>query len=210
MLMKRLICFVVAFVMALSSTQALAQNLLNNPGFEDPTVDQGSALDNWFRFGSGPNGTSVESTVSPRSGARHLALTTLSANQFAGAFQLLGEPIAPGDIVSFTGFHKAVGLLDATIEIKLEWQGSPNPPQNRLDVLVLGTTYEQFTHTGTAPAGTTGLVITYAISSFGVGQGDTPTTVHIDDFAATIVPEPAMFGTLAFGMLGLSRVRRRR
>ena len=207
--MNRWIYLVVAFALALPSTQALAQNLLENPGFEDPTVNTGSANDVWFRFGSGPGGTASESTANPHGGARHVELSTLSANQFAGVFQNLNQPISPGDVVQFSGFHRAAGPFDATIELKLEWQGSPNPPQNRLDLLTLGTDYQQFTHTGIAPPGTTGLVITYALSSFGPGQGD-PTTVQIDDFQATIVPEPTTFATLAFGLLGLSRLRRPR
>ncbi|HEX6963517.1 MAG TPA: hypothetical protein VF175_16740, partial [Lacipirellula sp.] len=54
--------------------QASAQNLVENPSFEDPTVDMGSANDVWFRFGSGANGVSSESTAMPRTGARHIAL----------------------------------------------------------------------------------------------------------------------------------------
>jgi hypothetical protein len=187
--------------------QALAQNLLENPSFENPTVDTGSANDVWFRFGSGAQGTSSESTASPRTGSRHIELTTLSALQFAGVFQNLNQSITPGTIVQFTGFHKAVGVFNATSEIKLEWQGAPNPPQSRIDVLTVGSSYEQFTHTATAPPGTTGLVVTYAISSFGAGQG--ASTVHIDDFSATIVPEPALCAS-AFGLLGLWGLRRRR
>jgi hypothetical protein len=208
MLMKRCAYFIVAaFALALSSSQVLAQNLLENPSFELPTVDQGSANDVWFRFGSGAGGTSSESTAEPRTGSRHIALSKLSANQFAGVFQNINESISPGQVIQFTGFHKAVGVFDATAEIKLEWQGSPNPPQSRMDVLAIGNVYEPFSFTATAPAGTTGLVVTYATSSFGAGQGD-PTTVYIDDFSAIVVPEPATLGTLAFGVLGLARPRR--
>jgi hypothetical protein len=208
--MKRWTSLVVAFALALPSTQALAQNLLENPSFEDPTVDLGSANDVWFRFGAGGGSGASESTVAPRTGSRHIELTTVTNNQFAGVFQNINQTINPGDIIQFTGFHKNVGdPFDATIELKLEWQGTPNPPQNRLDVLTLGTAYEQFTHTGTAPSGTTGLVITYAISSFGPGGAGT-STVHIDDFQAIIVPEPATCGTLALGLLGLAGLRRRR
>jgi hypothetical protein len=206
--MKRWTCIVVvALAVALPSARALAQNLLDNPGFEDPTVSMGSANDVWFRFGSGAGGTSSESTTAPRSGARHIELTTIGANQFAGVFQNLNLPVAPGDIVTFSGFHKSVGSpFNATVEVKLEWQGAP---QNRLDILALGTAYEPFSHQGVAPAGTNGLVVTYAISSFGAGQSGTA-SVHIDDFSVTIVPEPAALGTLAFGLFGLASVRRRR
>ena len=204
--MKRWTYFVVSFAVALASTQALA-NVLNNPGFEDPTVDMGSALDTWFRFNSGGGGNSSESTVSPRSGTRHIDLGVVGVNHFAGVFQRLGEPVAPGQTVTFSGFHKSVGLHNSTVQLQLEWQGTPNPPQNRLDILNIGQAYEPFTHTGVAPAGTTGLVITYAISSFGAGQGTS--TVYIDDFDATI-PEPATGGALTAAAMGLGALATRR
>jgi hypothetical protein len=72
----------------------------------------------------------------------------------------------------------------------------PNPPQNRVDVLTLGTTYSQFTHTGTAPAGTTGLVATYAISTFGAGQGDS--SVYLDDLSLTIDGGPNLLENTSF------------
>jgi hypothetical protein len=84
----------------------------------------------------------------------------------------------------------------------------PNPPLNLLADLTLGTDYEMFSHTGVAPAGTTGLVVTYAIQSFGAGQGNA--LVHLDDFTVTIVPEPATIGLVALGSLGLVAFARRR
>jgi hypothetical protein len=189
---------------AMATSNAAAQNALSNPGFEDPTVDMGSAEGNWFRFASA-TGASTESTAMPRSGSRHIDLSIVGANQFAGVYQLLPN-VGAGQTVTFTGWHKSVeNPFNATIELKLEWQGNP---QNRVDLLTLGSDYEQFTHTGVAPAGTTGLTVTYAISSFGAGQGDA--TVYIDDFSATIIPEPAAFGMLGAAALGLVALRRRR
>jgi hypothetical protein len=196
-------------VFMLFASQATAQNLVDNPSFESPTVDMGSANDVWFRFGSGTNGTSSESTAMPRTGSRHIALELIGPNQFAGVFQNLNMTINPGDIINFTGWSKnASGVpFNATQEIKLEWQGSPNPPQNRVDVLTLGPNYEMFSHTGVAPAGTTGLVVTYAISSFGPGQQDR-SLVYLDDITLTRIPEPAtvmLLGTSLFGLIGLRR-----
>ena len=112
-------------------------------------------------------------------------------------------------MVEFSGWARnASGApFNATQEIKLEWQGTPNPPQSRLDDLTLGSGYEQFTHTGVAPANTTGLVVTYAISSFGAGQGDA--LVHLDDISLIIIPEPGTAGMLGLGsvLFGLVRLR---
>jgi hypothetical protein len=168
----------------------------------------GSANDVWFRFGSGANGISSESTAMPRTGSRIIELQLVGASQFAGVFQNLNMTINPGQIVNLAGFARnASGApFNATQELKLEWQGMPNPPQNRLDVLTLGSDYEMFSHTGVAPAGTTGLVVTYALSSFGAGQGNA--LVHLDDITVTIIPEPAAVGLLGLGSLRLIAVAR--
>jgi hypothetical protein len=212
-LMKKILAALAAVsALALGFSTAHAQNVLANPSFEDPTVDTGSANDVWFRFdsdGAGNAQVSAESTVMPRTGSRHIELSMIGSNQFAGVFQNINQVVNPGQKVTFTGWHKAADLpFNATVELKLEWQGSPNPPQNRVDVLTMGGDYEQFMHMGVAPAGTTGLVVTYAISSFGAGQGDA--RVFIDDFSATIIPEPATVGMMGASFAGLALVRRRR
>jgi hypothetical protein len=202
--------FAALAVSMLCASHAAAQNLVENPSFEDPTVDMGSANDLWFRFGSGVAGTSNESTVAPRTGSRHIELRMVGVNQFAGVFQNLNQVVNPGQVVTFSGWVKNASgaAFAATQEIKLEWQGMPNPPQNRVDVLTLGSAYEQFTHQGIAPAGTTGLVVTYAISSFGPGQGDS--LVHLDDVTVTIIPEPTTVGLIGMSALGLVGFARRR
>jgi hypothetical protein len=200
-------------ILALCAGQATAQNALKNPGFEDPTVDTGSSLGQWFRFKSDA-GSSTESTAMPHGGARHISLETSGANQFAGVFQTLesqvvpgvNRPIVPGASITFTGWHKSVGVSNQTSEIKIEWTGAP---QNRVDVLNVGPDWTQFTHTAVAPPLTTGATITYAISSFGPGQ-TSDVTVYVDDFQATVVPEPATAGGLALGLAALARFRRRK
>jgi hypothetical protein len=207
--MKKLLLASLA-ILALSATQAAAQNLVANPSFEDPTVDMGSANDAWFRFGSGAGtGVSSESTDMPRTGSRHMALELVGANQFAGVFQNLNMPVSPGQKFVFTGWAKNMSgaPFAATQELKLEWQGMPNPPQNRFDVLTLGSQYEQFMHMGVAPAGTTGLVVTYAISSFGAGQGDS--LVFLDDISVTLIPEPTTLAMIVVAFIGLLSIRRR-
>ena len=196
-------------IAALGAAPAVAQNLLANPGFELPTTTT-TAMGNWFRFGSGANGSAFDSTTMPHAGQGHIGLEIFGANQFAGVFQNLGIPVFPGQTVTLSGFAKSASgaPFAATQEIKLEWQGTPNPPQNRLDDLTLGSDYEQFSHVGVAPAGTTGLVVTYAISTFGGGQGDS--LVYLDDMSVTIVPEPATVALMGLGGLAVVAMRRRR
>lgn len=180
-------------ILAISAVSVDAQNALKNPGFEDPTFTSGSTIGRWFRFASTPNGASSESTSMSHGGARHITLETLGTNQFAGVMQQLENPalpgtalaVAPGEIVTFSGWHTAVGSSNQTSEVKLEWRGSPNPPQNRSDILNIPVgQYSQFMHTGVAPTGTTGLLVSYAISTFAPGQ-NSQTLVYIDDFQVT-------------------------
>jgi hypothetical protein len=208
--MKKTLLAALALLTLITSQSFAQPNLVENPSFEDPTVDMGSANDVWFRFGSGPSGIASESTTMPRTGSRHIELILGGPNQFAGVFQNLNMTINPGQIVNIMGWAKnALSTpFNATQEIKLEWQGTPNPPQNRLDDLTLGSEYEMFSHTGVAPAGTTGLVVTYALSSFGGGQGEA--WAYLDDIKVTIVPEPATIALFGLGSLGLIASARRR
>ncbi len=203
--MKRIMMsFAVLALVAATACQASA-NLLANPGFELPTSTS-TSMGNWFRFGSGAGGTSNDDTSMPRTGAGNIELGLVGANQFAGIFQQLPVAISPGQSVTFSGWAKSgFDPFAATQEIKIEWAGAP---QNRIDVLTLPTTYSPFTHTAVAPAGTTGATVTYAISSFGAGQGDS--VVFLDDLSATVVPEPATVGLLLAGLVGLGVLRRRK
>lgn len=180
-------------------------NAQGNPGFE--TVPAGSPGD-WSTFAGGPGGVSQHSTLDPRSGTGHMDLQLGGANAFAGVFQNLGIVINPGDTVTFTGYHKSlVDPFNATREVKLEWTGAP---QLRVDEFVIPTDYTEFSLQGVAPAGTTGLTVTYAISSFGADQGEA--NVYIDDFNVAIqrIPEPASVMLGILGLVGLAGLVRRR
>ena len=202
--MKKIVMACAAACVALAVSGAQAQNLLSNPGFESPTSTT-TSVGNWFRFGSGPGGFAADDTSMPRTGQGNMYLETIGTNQFAGVFQKLPNPISPGAQVTFSGWHKSVGPDAATHEIKIEWMGAP---QNRLDVFNIGTDYQQFSHTAIAPAGTTGATVTYAISTFGAGQGNSITLV--DDLVATVIPEPASAGMAIAGLAMLAGLRRRK
>jgi hypothetical protein len=192
--------YLAALFIALASTaiRASQPNLLANPGFELPTSTT-VAVGNWFRFGSGANASAFDATASPHSGAGHVGLGLIGANQFAGVFQDLPVSINPGQRLVFTGWHKSLeNPFNATSEMKFEWIGAP---QNRVDLLAVGADYEMFKHSAIAPLGTVGARITYAISSLGANQGNAK--VYIDDFSVTIVPEPATACILAVGFISL-------
>jgi len=202
-----------AFVVAVP-TQVSA-NALKNAGFEDPTVDTGSALGNWFRFGSGAQGFASQNTTMPRSGLQAMELITVAANQFAGVFQDLEDPsspgtklpVAPGQTVVFSGYNKAVGPFLGTRELKIEWIGAPASIDFNTSI---GADYEPFSFSAVAPAGTTGARITYAVATFGPGQGDAD--VFLDDFRVEVrpIPEPGALGLASLGLAAFLRRRNRR
>lgn len=197
---KQLTMALVLVAFAVGVQQANAQG---NPGFE--TVPVGGVGD-WNTFAGG--GTSTHSTLMPRSGTGHMDLTVNGPNGFAGVYQPLGIVVNPGDTVTFTGYHKSlVDPFNGTREVKLEWTGAP---QLRVDELVIPTEYTQFSLQGVAPAGTTGLTVTYAISTFGAGQNES--AVYIDDFNVAIkrIPEPTSLMLGLAGVLGLVGLVRRR
>lgn len=193
-------------VLVMGVSQATAQNLLSNPGFEDPTSTT-TSVDNWQRFGSGAAGFAEDSTAEPHSGASHIDLVLTDANQFAGVFQTLeAGSFSPGQTLVYSGWHKAVGTLGATVEMKIEWAGAP---LSLFTTTILGNTYEQFSHSAVVPAGVTGAAITYAIASFTPGATGA-SQVYLDDLSASVViPEPATVGLLLLGSLSLVGCRRR-
>jgi hypothetical protein len=202
--MRKLLTLALAMGLVAFAVGTQQANAQGNPGFE--TAPTGMAGD-WTTFAGG--GAALHSTADPHSGTGHMDLQLNGVNAFAGVFQnLQGVVINPGDTVTLSGFHKSlVDPFNATREVKIEWTGAP---QLRVDELVIPTTYTQFSLQGVAPAGTTGVTVTYAISSFGPGQGES--NVLLDDISVDIkrIPEPTSLMLGLAGVLGLVGAVRRR
>jgi hypothetical protein len=208
--MKRFLSAVVPalIVVALSAPYATAQNLLANPGFEDPvTADGPPFVGSWEAFqGGGP--LSQNSTTMPRSGAQHLELfINNQANNFAGAFQDVPN-LVPGQSATFSGWHKLVSGGAGGTEIRIEWRNSvSNTEVSRTPNLVppITSDYTQFSLVAVVPAGADLARPVYAIQSFG---GPPTQQVFVDDASFTVIPEPT---SLAMCLVGLVlHVRRRR
>jgi hypothetical protein len=202
-------------VVAVAASQAAAQNLLANPGFEDPVAEGPEPFSGrWQPFNGGAGTFSVGDGLMPKTGAGDLHLgITATNNSFAGAFQdVLG--LSPGNIVNLGGWHKSASDPTGYVsELRIEWRNatteiSRTPNQNFVPTAV----YSPFTQVYTVPAGTTIARVVYAIQTFSdVGTTNTA-DVFLDDMILTRIggiPEPATIALAGLAGLVLVTARRR-
>lgn len=205
------ICGAIVALTLMSST-ASAANLLANPGFDDPITFEGTQfVGSWEGFSGGANALAANSASSPRSGAMHLILSITNAdNTFAGAFQdVVG--LVPGQPAVFSGWHKAVGPLQADPEFRIEWRNSiTNQEVSRTNAPLptLTADYAPFSLAAPVPPGADTARVVYAIQTFSGPPGNSA-IVFIDDTSFD-VPEPATMMLCAAGGLVLAIGRRRR
>lgn len=200
------------FAVTVTGSHAWAQNLLANPGFEDPITFDGPPFVGFWEGFNGPGVSSAANgTVMPRSGAQHLLLNIENTqNTFAGAFQDV-EGLVPGQPAIFSGWHMTPSNpFDVGVEIRIEWRDSvSNTEISRTPNLTTapGGQYEPFTLAATVPAGADSARIVYAIQSFG-GLPTNTGTIYVDD-TSFVIPEPSSMLALTAAGLALT-IRRRR
>jgi hypothetical protein len=199
-------------------SQALAQNLLANPGFEDPVTSDGYPfVGSWEAFNGGAGTSANNSATSPRSGAMDLLLSiTNTDNTFAGAFQDVPGLVA-GEQVTFSGFNMTTSNpLDLDSEFRIEWRSNTNNDATSIEISrtpnsnsIAGlNSYTPFSLTATVPVGATVARVVYAIQTFSGGPTNNG-NVFLDDTSVTRVPEPATLVLVGIGVLGLAGLRRR-
>jgi hypothetical protein len=178
----------------LGATQASAQNLLANPGFEDPITFEGTTFTgSWEGFNGGGTAAAANSNVMPRTGAMHLdAHITASNNNFAGVFQDV-EGLVPGQLGDFRVWAKNAGtVLDLGAEMRIEWRKVGQMAEvSRTGNFVptLTAQYQQFGVSGLVPAGADTARVVFAVQTFGPEPTNTG-IVFVDD-ASFVIPEPA-------------------
>jgi hypothetical protein len=196
-------------VIAIFSEQGSAQNLLVNPGFEDPITSDGPPfIGSWEGF-QGANASAANSMISPRTGAQHVSIATTGDQTFAGVFQDVA--VIAGQETVFSGFYRAeTAPLGPVSEIRIEWRnaGSNTEISRTLNLTTPPTgVYTEFSLAATVPAGADLARVVYAIQTFtNEGQPDTG-AVFLDDMSF-VVPEPS--SALALGAGGLVMALRRR
>lgn len=213
----RFALFVALTATVLWCRQATAQNLLANPGFEDPvTTDGYPFVGSWEAFNGGAGTSAGNSNITPRSGAMDARLLIANTdNTFAGLFQDVPN-LTAGQHVTFSGFHMSPSVpLDLTSEVRIEWRTNTNNDATSTEVSrtpnsnpVAGlNSYVPFSLEADVPAGATVARCVYAIQTFSGGPTNNG-TVFLDDFSVT-VPEPSSTAMIGLGLLGLARSRRR-
>jgi hypothetical protein len=205
-----LLCgFAAAALLAVAPAQA--QNLLVDPGFEDPaslTFQGPPFFGSWEGFSNGGTSTASHSTVDPNSGTGHLALHLDTPNGFAGVFQDIGA--TPGVNVDFSVFAADVsGQGGAGVEMRIEWRDYvANTEISRTGNFTpaLTTDYSLATLSAVAPAGANSARLVFAIQSFGAAVQNVVQDVYVDDAVGT--PEPTSLAMLCLAGLAVAARRR--
>jgi hypothetical protein len=159
----------VALILCASSNFSHAQNLLANPGFEEPiTFDGLPYVGSWEGFNSGV-GTFVENNFGmPRSGVQHLLLRIEEKDtSFAGVFQ--DVPVTAGTEYVFSGWHMTPSNpFDARMEVRIEWLSETTEIARTPNLTVIPTdSYMAFSLSGFAPIGSVFARVLYDIHTFG-------------------------------------------
>jgi hypothetical protein len=204
--------FVFAAAVLGVASLASAQNLLADPSLEAPlTYDGPPFIGSWEGFqGNGPTASSANSTVMPRSGAGHVALSILGDdNAFAGLFQ--DVLVAPGSMVTFSGFHMTPSSVNGVAtEFRIEWRDATNEVGRTPNSTTSpGSAYSQFSLSALVPANADRGRFVYAIQTFG-GEPNPGNNgvVYLDDMSV-VVPEPTTLALIAPVAVGLLRRSRR-
>lgn len=206
---------VIAVLLTSSANAQSTVELFSNNDFEGPFGTGDVTEANWNSFAGGGAVGAGTNTSNPLSGLVHGQIEIAGeGNSFAGLQQ--ETAVTVGDSYTFSFFGEQDAGLDVGVEFRIEWRDAANVeiPGTRVDQGInfagFGTSYSQFSVSGTAPAGAVTGRAVIALQSF---QGGTQGLVRIDDTSflgpAAAIPEPTALAMLGLGGLGLA-VRRRR
>lgn len=194
-----------AAVVACTGLSAMGQTAVGNAGFEaDVMYDVAPAVGNWTAFFGGPPTSvlaAIRDTTAPRTDASALLVRVANeGNSFAGVQQPVNG-LQPGVSYTMKLWARRATAVNNGVEFRFEWKDANgafignqfglNTPIQTL----LTDTYQQFTVSAVAPAGTAGANLAIAVQSF-TFDPLTPvfnTDVYFDDvqFSADSLPTQA-------------------
>ncbi|MEO0530941.1 MAG: hypothetical protein AAF266_10265 [Planctomycetota bacterium] len=226
-MIRRLSLFALVACLATGS-QAAAENILNNGGFESEIgfafPNDGS---NWSGFFGGPGDKFNNSTVStgftdpPRNGVpmprtgdnSYFGEIVTGSDGFTGIVQT--QPAIAGAEYTYDIWAKRDGLFNIGAEFRLEFSdadGNFTIGQFDLNTPIqddLTEEYQLFSLTAVAPANTANVTAVIAVQTF-VGPDDASTAIgslFVDDASLTFIPEPtaALLACLGLGAMATRR-----
>lgn len=212
-----LMTLTLALASSAASAAVIGQNLLVNPGFEDPITFEPPFEGKWVGF-QGPGEPFVNlfvgsSPFNPRTGDQSLEVVIFDfSGTFIGVFQEV-TGLSPGLKATFSGWIAGIsegGSAAPGTEIRIEWVDSASGQEiGRTDNLtpVLTDTYEQFSLMDIVPVGADTARVVFVLQSF-----TGPANLHeafLDDTSFSVVPLPGALILMLSALAPLSLLRKR-
>lgn len=214
-LSRKHLAFVVACVIGFAAASTLAQNVINNPGFETAPTAPPTPND-WQYFGPG----SGRDSTNPHNGSFEADLNNVTPGNNANVQeQTAFGSVTAGLQYTLSFYSEFQGVGGGIGQAQFEFMNStggilPGYPQ----FINLPTTasdfgipagYQLTTQEFTAPANASAVFLSFNAVT-GANTGDT-SHAYVDDVsvAAPAVPEPASLGVLGVGVVALLGRRRR-
>jgi len=177
---------------------------ITNVGFENGTPPD--ALE-WGQFGD-TDFIVEQQDFAKKSGNYGVWIKGFS-DKAGGMFQVGTGTINAGDEYTFSGFfnNETAKAFDK-VEIKLEWMGANTQTINDITSGVNGlaaNTFTEFSVTGTAPTGVTGLTVSIYVDGSSANGG----SLFFDEAKLVQIPEPTSSALLGLGGLALLFRRRK-